>query len=258
LTKSVLIGYTLEIADRDDIVMLVRNILQAILVSVFALSCAAVSGEVIHFRMTGHITVDFLVGNLSEGIYEGAPFEVQLSYDSSTPDIFADDPQRGAYLTDAGPDNFLMFRAGAAEVLANGLRLLTGNDIDGWPQLGDGRPPWDLPDDYFQSQSQIIANFPHPPHSYILFRWRDGTRTALHSDALPLEITPGTFQDMWFELTTRSLNPVDQFTIRGIVTSVSTIPEPTSGVLALTAGVTLVVTMLRNRRRRVPCCRAEI
>ena len=100
------------------------------------------TAELVRFRMTGQITVDFSLGSFPDGIYDGAPIEVELSYDTSTPDSYPADPQRGLYETVVGPSNFLQFHAGPSVVTANDLRLWVGNDIYGYPQVGDGRPIW--------------------------------------------------------------------------------------------------------------------
>lgn len=138
--------------------------------------------EIVHFRMTGNITVDYQVGDLPPGIYEGAPFRVDLSYDTATPDSkypeeahYADDPQRGLYTTDDVRSNFLRFRAGPSELSANDLWLWVGNDIDEGPTIENGRPSWELPDDTFRMlTTPFTSNFEFSVANRIVFH--GGTR----------------------------------------------------------------------------------
>ena len=140
--------------------------------------------ETIHFRMTGHITVDYQVGDLPAGIYEGAPFQVDLSYDTATPESnypedahYPNDPQRGLYTTDDMRSNFLRFRAGPSELSANELWLWVGDNIDEWPTPENGRPSWEVPDDAFlMCTTPFTANFYTPSANHIVFQWRDETR----------------------------------------------------------------------------------
>jgi hypothetical protein len=204
--------------------------------------------EVIHFRMTGLVTVDYQRGALPYGIYEGAPFVADLSYDSATPDpYYPEDPQRGYYLAEVGPNNFLRFRAGPAEVSARDVWLLVGNDIEGYAQPGDGRPISDLPGDSFQLQSEIIANFPIPTFHKIEFSWRDPDGLAFNSDRLPVRLSLNDFDDTWIRISTGSLSPrVDQFTIRGIVSEITRVPEPA----AVPAAVLVLILLNEFTRRR--------
>jgi hypothetical protein len=214
-------------------------------------SSANALGEVVHFKMIGEIAIDFAIGTLPDGIYEGAPFEAHLSYDTNTPEhpLFADDPQRGLYPIEQGPNSFLDFCAGPAEISANGMSLWVANDIDGSPQIGDGRPIWDLPDDSFQMRdSTLTANFPIAPFHSINFRWRDPTRKALSSDHLPTELVLGDFKDPWFEIETGSLNRREsQFTVRGVVHEISRVPEPGGCVIATAIAIFHCAFVLRQQ-----------
>lgn len=182
----------------------------------------------IKFRMSGTITVDYLNGSLPAGIAEGTGFEILFGYDTDTPDNFLNDPQRGLYPSTAPPINYLIFRAGSAHIQADDLRLAVGNDIDGSPQLGDGRPIWDQPNDSFQMlSSSFSANFPIPTFNYAKFSWLDDSRSAFASDSLPTDLRAGMFDDPWIEITTLSLSSgVDQFTIRCLVSDIQLVPEP--------------------------------
>ncbi len=205
--------------------------------------------EIVHFKMTGHITVDFQVGALPDGIYEGAPFEANLSYDRATPDSSPDDPQRGLYQTVVGPNNFLRFQAGPAEINAHDLWLWMGNNVDGGPTIENGRPLWEHEDDTFRMfDSQLITNFPVAPFHQMVFDWRDSTRKALTSDALPTNLDLSAFSDTWIRISTGSLNDRDnQFTARGIVESVAAVPEPIASMMIV---VYAYILLLFERRRR--------
>jgi len=234
-------------ARRDVLVRRVRGL-------IFATAMAACSStahsEVIHFQMTGYVTVDFSLGTLPDGIYEGAPFQVDLSYDIATPDAEPNDPQRGLYPTVVDTSNFLHFRAGPAEVQAHDLWLWVGNDLDEGATLENGRPLWELPDDAFlMLNSQVISNFPIATFNSIVFAWRDPSRAALSSDNLPNHLNLGAFQNTWFTISTGSLNPhQDQFTVRAIVTSVSAVPEPVTFCTSITGSLIVWWYMASQRR----------
>jgi hypothetical protein len=200
----------------------------------------------IKFKMSGTITVDYLNGSLPAGIADGASFEILFGYDTDTPDSFLDDPQRGLYPSSSQPINFLTFHAGPAHLRADNVRLAVGNNIDGSPQLGDGRPIWDQPDDSFQMlSSPFTANFPIPTFNYVKFSWLDSSRSAFASDSLPTYLNAGTFENPWIEVTTLSLSPsVDQFTIRCLVSEIQSVPEPGS----LSVVVALFSMVLTSRK----------
>jgi hypothetical protein len=201
--------------------------------------------EVIHFRMTGQITVDFVQGNLPAGISEGAPFQADLSYDTATPDSQPSDPQRGLYQATVSSNHFLHFQAGQSEISANDLWLWVGNNVDQVQEL------WEFKDDAFRMfNSQLTANFPLPTFHSVVFQWLDPSRNALQSDSLPLGLRLEDFQDTWIQISTGSLNiREDQFTIRGIVTEITIVPEPTALQLSLACAIGALVHWQVNLRR---------
>ncbi len=205
----------------------------------------------IQFRISGTIEVEFQVGPLPPGIFEGAPFEAILSYDLATPDSQPDDPNRGFYSTTGTENNFLVIRAGTSEMRSvDPLTFWIGNDVDEPQEIFEFRnDTFSILDVPFQ------GNFEHSSISEFAFRWNDPTRSALTSDALPLELDPTRFFDAlslnltppqfvqpFIEVSTFQFDPrVFQFRFRAFVDSISVIPEPATSassmiVLALTAG----------------------
>ncbi len=105
--------------------------------------CNAVAAP-IQFQIAGTIDMQFQVGPLPPGIFQGAPFRAFLSYELATRDSRPDDPNRGYYSTGNNEDNYLLIRAGASEIRSNGpLSLFVGNDLDNAQEI------FELPDDTF-------------------------------------------------------------------------------------------------------------
>ena len=220
---------------------------------------APAHGEVIHFRMTGAITIDSHFGPLPDGIYEGAPFVVDLVYDTALQDGRPDDPRRGIYGGKAripgarpriGPNHSISFRAGPSEIHASDdLSLWVGNDIDREPPASLGLNLWEHKGDNFQMfDSYIEGNFPLATFRQITFDWRDPSGTAFEGDSLPTTLDLSAFSDTWFRVFTGSLGWEPVFDLRGIVTEIVIVPEPSSLALASIAGLAIIGRWRLTRR----------
>jgi hypothetical protein len=198
----------------------------------FIVSGRVVGAAPIQFRMTGTIDVQFQVGPLPPGIFQDAPFEAILSYDLSTPDSQAGDPNRGYYSTGGGPDNFVFLRAGVSEIRSiHDLVLWVGNDVDNVQEI------FEVPDDTFRMlDSEFTANFEVSRTALMVFQWNDPTRSALSADGLPTSLNPADFVQPFIEVRTFQIDPrVHQFTIHANVDSIEVIPEPIALAYALAA-----------------------
>jgi len=197
------------------------------------LSAASVAvAAPIQFRMTGKIDVVYQVGALPSGIYQDAPFEAILSYDLATPDSRADDPTRGYYRAIGDDANYLLIRAGAAEIRSiEGLALWVGDDVDVMQELFESR------DDTFAIlDTPVTANFEISQIALMVFHWNDPTRSVLSSDALPTSLDPTRFTRAvdptyftppYIELRTFQFDSrAPQFTIHAFVESIEVVPEP--------------------------------
>lgn len=209
----------------------------------------------IQFRMTGTIEVQFQVGPLPPGIFQGAPFDAILSYDLATPDSRPDDPNRGFYSTSNVEDNFLVVRAGSSEIVSDDpLTFWIGDDVDQPQEL------FEFPNDTFSILNvPFMGNFEHSGISSMVFRWNDPTRSVLTSDALPTTLDPTQFFDpfalnfdppqfvqSFIEISTFELDPrVHQFTLRAFVDSITVIPEPPALVII---AVSIIFGVLWLRR----------
>jgi len=208
----------------------------------------------IQYRMTGTIDVQFQVGPLPPGIFQGAPFEAILAYDLATPDNRPNDPQRGLYSTTNVEDNFLLIRAGASEMRSVGnLSFEVGNDRDiDDPMAIDGFPD----DSFILGGVPFEGNFEHSSIAILRFRLYDPTRSAFASDELPMYLNPDNFvdpfslADPFIEVSTFQFDPrVYQFTFHAVVDSITVVPEPTAIGLACSAlGMPSVFNSKRRQR----------
>jgi hypothetical protein len=159
--------------------MLVRCLMVLVATALLAVSA---EGEVIRFRLTGTIeAMEFPIGELPPGIFEGAPFEAELSYELTTPDDWADDPKRGWYdMTNDRSNNYFRMQFGESEILSRGLSLWVGNDIVDLQHI------WELPGDLFGMRgSQFDANFNVNLFTSMQFFWSDPTGAVFDTDVLP-------------------------------------------------------------------------
>jgi len=224
-----------------------RMIAATCLLGLSGLNCASIAEAApIQFRMIGTIEVEFQVGPLPPGIFEGAPFEAILSYDSTIADGQPDDPQRGLYVpippnTD---ENFLFIRAGTSEIRSKGLSLWVGNDVDDVQEL------FEVPDDTFRSLgSEFTANFDFV-FTKLVFIWNDPTRQVFSSDELPTILDAQSFSNPFIEITTIALDPrIHQFTVHALVNSIEIIPEPATFVHSISA-ISIIATCTGIRRFR--------
>jgi len=216
------------------------------------------AGESIKFAVSGTIDVQFQVGPLPPGIFQGAPFQAILSYELTTPDSQADDPQRGLYSTFNIADNFLLIRAGTSEMRSiDPLTLWIGNDVDEPQEL------FEFPDDTFSVLDvPFTGNFEHSILSKMVLRWSDPSLSAFTSDALPtmldsthffdaiaLNLNPPQFVQPFIEISTFEIDPrVFQFTVRALVDSITVIPEPTTLCSSLVALFAALTGHVRPRR----------
>jgi hypothetical protein len=207
--------------------------------------------------MTGTIDVQFQVGPLPPGFFQGGPFEAILSYDLAEPDEFPDDPQRGYYFSpnDGKNGSYLIVRAGPSEIRSvDELAFFVGNDVDQPQHLFEFR------DDTFGiSDVDFQGNFEHSHIARMKFLWSDPTRSVFDSDALPTQLDPNRFFDAlslnvsqfiqpYIEVGTFQFDPrIHQFTFRAFVDSIEVIPEPTTFSTSIFAIVTIV--FLANVRR---------
>ena len=220
------------------------------------LALLAVEGEagLVTVQMHGHIAIDFVTGTLPEGIYEGAPFDAQLSYDPFTVDSFADDSHRGLYSLAMAAGGSFELCAGATRVTAEDVRLWVGNDIVGNPVPGDGRVIWEVAGDNFQMlTSPVDANIAIAPFTSIGLSLRDPSQLAFASDQLPPRLSLDEFADATIRFSALStIANTNQFALRGLVTSLTLVPEPGSVVSALLLASSGLLFDVRRRRRRGP------
>ena len=195
-------------------------------IAAFALGWPGVTEAApIQFKITGTIDVQFQVGPLPQGIFQGAPFQAILSYELATPDSRPDDPKRGFYSTTSSENNYLLIRAGESEIRSIGpLSLFVGNDLDSTLEI------FELPDDTFGLRDvEFSGNFEHSSFALMAFRWNDPTRSAFSSDALPVALDSAAFEGPFIDVRTIQFDPrVNQFSFRANVDSISLVPEPTS------------------------------
>ena len=186
-------------------------------------------GAPIRFEMTGTIDVQFLIGELPEGVYQGAPFTAYLSYDTDTPDLLPDDPLRARYSTGSNSESELLLIAGATHFQSRSfLSFYLGNDVEDdipFDQKVDLR---DRPGDVFSaSGGGFDANFDHLNLNAFRFNWHDPFGLALSSEALPTRIDVQGFEDPFIEISTFEFDSrIWQFTVHANVESIRVVPEP--------------------------------
>jgi len=212
----------------------------------------------IQFRMTGTIDVQFQVGPLPSGFFQGGPFEAILSYDLAAPDSRPDDPQRGYYFSPpVGKDDFLIIRAGISEIRSvHDLALFVGNDLEVEQEI------FEFPDDSFALlDAEFLGNFEHSSIAFMAFRWNDPTRSALMSDDLPTSLDPTRFFDAlslnftppqfirpFIEVRTFQFDSrAHQFRFRAFVDSIEVIPEPAT-ISASAIAVAIIAPFFGKRR----------
>jgi hypothetical protein len=245
----------------DTAFMILQRRLQIIVICLGALAipCAA-TGAPIHFRMTGTIDVQFQVGPLPPGFFQGGPFEAILSYELAAPDNRPDDSQRGYYFSPPErQDDFLLIRAGTSEIRSvDDLSFFVGNDIDQPQELFEFR------DDTFAMRDvQFVGNFQHSAISKLVFRWNDPTRSVFNSDALPNSLDPTRFVEAFsaspgppdaippfIEISTFEIDSrVHQFTLRAFVDSIDVVPEPAT-VFSTVIAIGIMAPLLGRLRLR--------
>lgn len=210
-----------------------HSISQLLLIGTALATIPIASAAPIQYSITGTIDVQFQVGPLPPGVFQGAPFEAILSYDLATPDSQPDEPNRGIYSTNGVVNNFLLVRAG--ETFFRSVAPLTldvGNDRD----IDDPISIDGFPDDSFSLAAvPFEGNFEQPSISIMRLRLYDPTRLAFDSDALPTNLNQGEFvdpfslDDPFIEISTFELDSrVHQFTVHGVIGSITVIPEPSA------------------------------
>lgn len=214
------------------------------------LPAGSAAGEVIRFRLNGTIEgIEFPVGELPPGIFEGAPFEAELSYDLATPDGLTDDPLRGHYdMTNMDrANNYLRMQFGESVILSRGLSLWVGNDIVDLQQI------WELPGDMFAMRgSQFDANFDVNLFTSMQFFWNDPTGAVFDTDVLPTSLDISAFEGATIWIQNIALDPrVPQFRFNARVESIEPVPEPNAFEILAGAGLSIVAIVLTRRARIV-------
>jgi hypothetical protein len=229
-----------------------RFLAQLVMFFGVALLAGESQAEVVRFQLSGHIAIDSAAGTLPDGIYEGAPFDAWLSYDPSTVDSFADDAHRGLYSVARSAGGSFELSAGSTRIVAQDVRLWVGNDILGNPAPGDGRVIWEIAGDNFQMlTSPVDANVAIAPFTSLGFSFRDPSQLAFASDQLPTQLSLEELADATIRFSALStMANTNQFALRGVVTSLTLVPEPGSFVAASILAFSELLIGVGRRRRR--------
>jgi hypothetical protein len=203
----------------------------------------------VQFALSGTVHVNFHQGPLPDGIFEGAPWNGILTYDTDIPDSWPEltDEQRGMYVSDRislrldfGPTYFIPE--------SDTTFLLVGNNLD-WPQ-GELPPTpkfvWRGDSLVFQS-NEFQTNSPYELGGIDL-TWVDPSGTSFDSDSLPTLLQPGMFPMPDIDVIRGLLSlGAEGYSISASVNRIDLIPEPQSVLLLIAAaGLLLCVSLIRS------------
>src|SRR3954471_20458305 len=205
----------------------------------FALAIPS-SATTIKFAFAGYVTdVSALDPNspFPQPVEFGTPFSGTYTFDSGSPDLIPGDPQTGTYSSSGGVFGMTLSLAGV-DLAYGGVFVSVGNDYPG-PQ-----------DQYFASYFENPT--PDKPTGVELsVRLLDFTGLALSNDGLPLDapnLAAFQFNTLFFTDSFLEADGVtiDQVELGGQITSLTTVPEPSSAFLLFT-GLAVVGLILLHR-----------
>jgi hypothetical protein len=203
----------------------------------------AAHADLIRFRLTGTVTVeDELI--LPPDVVTGAPFTAYLSYDTSVPDQWPDDPNRGAYLVESSLGQVeLILQVGSLKICnapGSNAHIQVYNDAGLIPGLS---PPAD-----FLLLSMPSIGGPESFHPKISLNLLDSQFMAWSSDSLPTVIDLRLLEGAYIFANGGAFRE-RFYSIKGEISEFVRIPEASSLQTSF-CSVALLSLLAKSQRRR--------